>query len=72
MSDSYQPTNKWAQLTHEEVQDSHIYEIHQSGSLIVRRCLLHCITVSWVFFPPGNKRTETLRQTKENRSWPPC
>lgn len=50
-------------LTLQEVQDGHVYEIHQSGASVVRRSLFHSIAVCWGLFPSekcGHPITETL------------
>lgn len=47
-------------LTHEKVQYSHVYEIHQSGAMVVRRRLFHRVTVGRVLLPPESRRGWTL------------
>lgn len=47
-------------LTHQEVKDGHVHDVQQSSASVIRRRLLHLITVIWVHLPPENTPKHTL------------
>lgn len=51
-------------LTHEEVQDSHVDEVHQPRASVVGRRLFHCVTVGRVLLPPGTNSAIKKEKTE--------
>lgn len=45
-------------LTHEKIQDCHVYKIHQSGAFVVRWCFFYFVTVRRVLLPTENKSNQ--------------